>query len=134
MRSAVPRRPYHQGCRRHQPVFQFHGAARTLQNTFVYCHCFYPEAAQCFDTLTDCENVYFDISSVADDPEKLPQIKLAAEAAIRRIPERILFGSDFGSCSQRAHLDFAAALDITAPARARLMYQNACRLYAFTND
>ena len=105
-----------------------------MQNTFVYCHCFYPEAVQCFDTLTDCENVYFDISSVADDPEKLPQIKLAAEAAIRRIPERILFGSDFGSCSQRAHLDFAASLEIPAAQREMLMHRNACTLYAFTMD
>ena len=96
---------------------------------FVYCHCFYPEAALCFETLGECENVFFDISSVADNPEKAPQLQRALEAAIARMPERFLFGSDFGSCSQRVHLDFAAGLDITPEQRALLMHRNACAVY-----
>ena len=102
------------------------------QNTFVYCHCFYPEAAQCFETLGCCENVYFELSSVADDPEKLPGIRRALEAAIPAMPQRFLFGSDFGSCSQKAHLEFAASLNLTAEQRANLMYRNACRVYHLT--
>ena len=104
-------------------------ALQRPQNRFVYCHCFYPQTEQCFDTLGDCENVFFDISSVADDTEKIPQIKKALEAAIQKMPNRILFGSDFGSCSQRAHLDFAAALHLTAAQRERLMFRNACAVY-----
>lgn len=104
------------------------------QNTFVYCHCYYPDAAQCFEALGDCANVYFDISSTADNPAHIPQIRTALESAIRRMPERILFGSDFGSCSQRAHLDFAASLEIPAEHREMLMYRNAYDLYAFTMD
>lgn len=99
------------------------------QNTFVYCHCFYPAAAQCFAALGDCENVYFDISSTADDPAYIPQIKAALEAAILTMPHRFLFGSDFGSCGQKAHLDLAASLDITAAQRENLMYRNACAVY-----
>ena len=104
-------------------------AMRFPQNTFVYCHCFYPFLNQCFAELGECGNVCFDISSVADDPEIIPQIQKAVEAGISEMPERFLFGSDFGSCSQRAHLDFAAALDITAEQRALLMCGNACRVY-----
>ena len=96
---------------------------------FVYCHCFYPEAAQCFEILGECENVFFDISSVADDPEKLPQIAQVLNAAVPAMPHRFLFGSDFGSCSQRAHLDFAAGLTLTPQQRECLMYQNACAVY-----
>lgn len=103
------------------------------QNTFVYCHCFYPEAAQCFDTLGGCENVYFDISSTGDDPAYIPQIKAALEAAIPAMPQRFLFGSDFGSCAQKAHLNFAASLDITAEQRENLMYRNASAVYRLTD-
>ena len=104
-------------------------AQRRPQNTFVYCHCFYPKAAQCFDTLGECENVYFELSSAADDPAGIPQIQKAIEAAVPAMPHRFLFGSDFGSCSQRAHLDFAAALHISAEQRELLMFRNACAVY-----
>ena len=104
-------------------------AQRRPQNHFVYCHCFYPAADLCFETLRDCENIFFDISSVADDPARIPQLKKVLESAIREMPNRILFGSDFGSCSQRAHLDFAAALDLTATQRENLMFRNACKVY-----
>lgn len=96
---------------------------------FVYCHCFYPEAALCFETLAECENVFFDISSMADDPEKAPQLQRTLETAIEAMPERFLFGSDYASCSQRAHLDFAAGLDISAEHRAQLMHRNAYTVY-----
>lgn len=109
-------------------------AQRRPQNRFVYCHCFYPAAAQCFETLGGCENVFFDISSVADDPGKIPQIQTALEAAMQNMPHRILFGSDFGSCSQRTHLDFAAALHLTAAQRENLMFRNACAVYRIADS
>lgn len=104
-------------------------AQRRPQNRFVYCHCYYPEAAKCFETLKCMENVSFELSSLADDPDKLPGIRRALAAAIPAMPHRFLFGSDFGSCSQRAHLDFAASLDITAEQRELLMHRNACAVY-----
>ena len=113
------------------PVMQQLAQSRP-QNTFVYCHCYYPAAAQCFETLGGCENVYFDISSTADDPANIPQIKKALEAAIPAMPQRFLFGSDFGSCSQRAHLEFAASLRLTAEQRELLMCRNACAVYHLT--
>ncbi len=104
-------------------------AQRRPQNRFVYCHCYYPEPAQCFLELESCGNVYFDISSAADDPVKCPQIRTALESAISAMPQRFLFGSDFGSCSQRIHLDFAGSLHITAEQRAALMSGNARAVY-----
>jgi hypothetical protein len=99
------------------------------KNIFVYCHCLYPNLQQCFDTLGSCGNVYFDTSSIADDAEVLPQIKNTLEPAIASMPERIIFGSDFGSCSQKAHLEFAESLDITPQQRELLMCGNALRVY-----
>lgn len=98
-------------------------------NTFVYCHCFYPETDKCFEILKDCENVYFDTSSVADDAAKLPMIKASIERAIARMPERFIFGSDFGSCSQEVHLRFAESLDITDEQRELFMHLNSKRVY-----
>lgn len=101
------------------------------QNIFVYCHCFYPDLKHCFDILSDCSNVYFDTSSVADDPELCPKIKAVMETAITAMPTRFIFGSDFGSCSLKAHLEFAASLNITTRQRELLMSGNAIRIYNY---
>lgn len=101
------------------------------QNTFVYCHCFYPELQRCFDTLGECGNVFFDTSSIADDAETIPKFRSIAENAIAAMPQRFVFGSDFGSCSQKVHLDFAASLDITSQQRELFMSKNALSVYNF---
>lgn len=106
-------------------------AQRRPKNRFVFCHCFYPNLEHCFATLGECKNVWFDTSSVADDPQISPQIRAALEMAIAQMPERIIFGSDFGSCSQKAHLDFAASLDITPEQRKLFMSGNALAVYNF---
>jgi hypothetical protein len=99
------------------------------ENVFVYCHCFYPRLKECFEILKDCNNVYFDTSSVADDEKLLPQIKPVLEKAIHDMPHRFIFGSDFGSCSQKAHLSFAESLDINEEERELFMHVNAERVY-----
>ena len=104
-------------------------AKRRNDNVFVYCHCFYPEIDRCFEVLGDLENVYFDISSIADDPEKLPQIKDSLEKAIKLMPKRFIFGSDFGSCSQEAHLRFVESLDISNEQRELFMHYNSEYVY-----
>lgn len=97
------------------------------QVLFVCCHCCYPDLAACFRALSAFSNVYFEISSIADsDPQKFREI---LEQAITRTPERFLFGSDFGSCSQKAHLDFVETLNISDCDRRALLCGNADRLY-----
>ncbi|SHM58823.1 amidohydrolase family protein [Ruminococcus flavefaciens] len=99
------------------------------ENVFVYCHCFYPKLKECFEVLSDCGNVYFDTSSVADDESLIPQIKPALEEAMHHMPTRFVFGSDFGSCSQKVHLKLAESLDITVEERELFMHKNAERVY-----
>ena len=98
-------------------------------NIFVYCHCFYPELDECFKVLGECRNVYFDTSSVADDSGKLPKIKTSLEKAISLMPDRLIFGSDFGSCSQEAHLRLAENLDISEEQRELFMHRNSEYVY-----
>lgn len=104
-------------------------AMKRRNNIFVYCHCFYPKLDECFEKLLDCENVYFDTSSIADDAELIPKIKHLLEKGVNAAPERFIFGSDYGSCSQKAHLEFAASLDINDIQRELLMHKNAEKVY-----
>jgi hypothetical protein len=101
------------------------------RNKFVYCHCFYPLAERCFGVLGDCGNVFFDTSSVADDESLIPALKPVFERAVSLMPERMIFGSDFGSCSQEAHIRFAEELEMSGSQRELFMHGNAERLYRF---
>lgn len=94
---------------------------------FVCCHCCYPRLEECFELLADCGNVYFDLSSVADggSEEFIPIL----EAAIRAMPERFIFGSDYGSCDQAEHLRFFCSLDLSENERRMLFCENARRMY-----
>lgn len=101
-------------------------AAALYQNVkFVCCHCCYPKLAECFERLAEFENVYFDLSSTADNPAIYNEIKSAVENAVRKMPERIIFGSDFASCDQRTHVEFFIGLDISDEEKRRVFYENA---------
>lgn len=92
---------------------------------FVCCHCFYPKLAECFKKLAEFENIYFDLSSMADDPAIYNEVKSAVENAVCSISERIIFGSDYASCDQRTHIEFFMGLDIPANAKELIFFKNA---------
>lgn len=96
---------------------------------FVCCHCFYPEIELCFEVLMDIPNVYFDISSVADDPAYIPTAKVALERFIPLMPERFVFGSDYAGCDRKRHINMCMELDIPAEFKEMLFCLNARRLY-----
>lgn len=91
---------------------------------FVCCHCCYPKLAECFETLAEFENVYFDLSSTADDPAIDCEIKSAVENAVHNMPKRIIFGSDFACCDQREHIEFFMGLDISDTEKRLLFGEN----------
>lgn len=92
---------------------------------FVCCHCCYPKLAECFEKLAEFENIYFDLSSTADDHAIYSEVKAAVENAVNHIPNRIIFGSDFACCNQRAHIDFFMRLDISDNEKSLIFYKNA---------
>lgn len=96
---------------------------------FVCCHCFYPEIERCFDTLKEYPNVYFDISSIADDPEYVNTAKSVLEKFIPQMPERFIFGSDYLGCDRKRHIDLCTGLDIPIEYTEMLFCSNARRLY-----
>ncbi|MDE5993537.1 MAG: amidohydrolase, partial [Oscillospiraceae bacterium] len=95
---------------------------------FVCCHCCYPKLAECFETLAEFENVYFDLSSTADDPAIYSEVKAAVKNAVRHMPKRIIFGSDFASCNQREHIEFFMGLDISDTEKRLLFSENSLNI------
>lgn len=104
-------------------------AAANPEVRFVCCHCYYLELAECFESLKSCPHVYFDLSSVADDPENCPSVAEALERYIPEMPERFVFGSDYGCCDQRRHIDFIKELDIPSDLLQQIFSLNSEVLY-----
>lgn len=96
---------------------------------FICCHCFYPKIQQCFDVLKDSGNVFFDLSSIADSPERNPEMKKILEENIPKMSSRFLFGSDYASCDQREHIDFCRRISLSDENREMLFSVNAQRVY-----
>ena len=96
---------------------------------FVCCHCFYPKIELCFETLKDISNVYFDLSSIADDLAYIPTVKAVLERFIPQMPERFIFGSDYAGCDRNQHIDLCKGLDIPSEYKDMLFCSNARRQY-----
>lgn len=105
-------------------------AARAYQDLrFVCCHCFYPKIERCFEELKEFPNVYFDLSSIADDPAHIPAVKEALERFVPQMPERFVFGSDYAGCDRNRHIELCNGLDIPIQYKEMLFGLNARRLY-----
>lgn len=95
----------------------------------VCCHCCYPALSECFGALAEYANVYFDVSSTADDKAVSSEIGTALEKAIPVMPDRFIFGSDYACCSQSEHIEFCSRLDISDNEKALLFSENAERIF-----
>lgn len=90
--------------------------------------------AECFERLAEFENLYFDLSSTADNPAIYNEIKSVVEKAVRNIHERVIFGSDFASCDQRTHIEFFMGLDIPVNEKELIFYKNAEKILSAAKD
>lgn len=73
---------------------------------FNCCHANYPNVTECVQQLRDCQNVYFDLSSIADDYSIALGFRELLSQQIHEMPERFLFGSDYEGCDIKEHVDF----------------------------
>lgn len=94
----------------------------------VCCHCFFPKINKCL-LLAKYPNVYFDISSTADDKAILSDIKEKIKELIEVVPERVLFGSDYSGCSQEEHLLFVKNLRLNKKLEKAIFEENAKHLF-----
>lgn len=95
----------------------------------VCCHCFYPELEKCL-LLKEYPNVYFDISSIADNTTILAEIEAKIMKLIEKVPERVLFGSDYAGCSQKEHIHFVEKLGLKKEIEKRVYKENAEQVYS----
>lgn len=99
----------------------------------VCCHCFYPDIEKC-QLLVEYANVYFDISSVADDETILADIEAKIKELIEVVPERVLFGSDYAGCNQKEHVQFVRKLELSKVVERKVFKENAMRVYSISED
>lgn len=90
----------------------------------VCCHCFFPQIDKCH-LLVKYPNVYFDISSIADNMAILNDIKEKIKKLIEVVPKRVLFGSDYSGCSQEEHIQFVKNLELNKKLTESIFAENA---------
>ena len=112
-------------------------AAKVLEQypklKLVCCHCFYPKISDCLK-LTSYPNMFFELSSVADDLSVFDRIKKDIVNLIKTAPDRVIFGSDYGSCNLEQHIQAIAELELDADISDKVFYQNAMKLYQLKEE
>lgn len=96
---------------------------------FICCHANYPKVTECIQQLRDCKNVYFDLSSIADNHRIAIGFSELLSQQIHEMPERFLFGSDYEGCDIKEHVDFIDNLGLSGIEKEMVFYNNAKRLY-----
>lgn len=94
----------------------------------VCCHCYYPHIEKSL-SLLDYDNIFFDLSSIADNSDIHAEISQVIARLISAAPERVLFGSDFPCCSQKSHIDFVERLTLDNETKHAVFEMNAEKLY-----
>ena len=49
---------------------------------------------------------------------------------IEVVPGRVLFGSDYSGCSQKAHVEFVRKLGLSEEVETKVLYGNAIQVYS----
>lgn len=94
----------------------------------IVCHCFYPELEKCM-FLLDLENVFFDLSSIADNVSTRENSSSEIKKIINLVPQRVIFGSDFSCCSQKEHIEFVRKLKLAKSIEDNVFWRNAKSIF-----
>lgn len=103
-------------------------AKKYSEMKIICCHCFYPNIEKC-QLLVEYPNVYFDISSTADNMLIISAIEEKIKNLIKQVPERVIFGSDYGGCSQRNHIRMVENLQLSKGEEIKIFEDNTLRVY-----
>jgi predicted TIM-barrel fold metal-dependent hydrolase len=103
------------------------------QLKIVICHYFWPDVQYCYELTRGYENIYFDISGLADVQVVrivgMRKIKETLENTISDNPESVLFGSDFGGSDIHSHIQLIESLDISSELREMIFSKNVRNLF-----
>ena len=99
----------------------------------VISHLFWPKVEYCVELTKDYSNVSYDTSALADDEviQKTgkEKIKKFLETLIKQYNKKVLYGSDYGMCDIKKHIELVNSLDITNIQREEVLYTNAISVF-----
>jgi len=98
----------------------------------VICHLCWPNIDQCFDKTAIFSNIYYDISSLADEADSLASTVFSLQRIAKTHVDRIIFGSDYGDCSISAHIQLVRAMGLGEQKERMVLESNAMKLYKLT--
>ena len=108
--------------------------AKKYQNLkIVIAHYFWPQVDYCFEITKDYSNIYFDTSGLAcSDVEEITgkeKIKNVLEKTIALNSNKVLYGTDYGMCDMKKHLELIESLDIDQEIKEDIYYKNVIKLF-----
>ena len=95
----------------------------------VICHLYYPDIDLCYDITAEYPNIYYDISSLAYEQECIEKTVRSLSKIAKENIERVIFGTDYGMCSIKDHIDLVNLLDIPEESKNMIFCDNAIKLY-----
>lgn len=103
------------------------------QLRIVISHYFWPKVEYCHDLTKSYDNIYFDLSGLADDEvikeTGLDRIKKVLVETVNERPDNVVFGTDYPICSFIEHIDLVNRLKISEENRQKIFYRNALKLF-----
>ena len=100
----------------------------------VISHYFWPRLEYCYEATKDIPNIFFDTSALADQEviDKsggIQKVKNILEKTIHKRNDSVLFGTDYGMCKTKDHINLINSLEITDDLKDRIFSKNFLELY-----
>jgi predicted TIM-barrel fold metal-dependent hydrolase len=103
------------------------------QLNIVIAHYFWPKVEYCHELTKTFDNIYFDISGLADDEvikeTGLEKIKMVLVETVNEHPDHVVFGTDYPMCSLTEHIELVNSLEISEENKNKIFYRNALKLF-----
>ena len=98
----------------------------------IICHLWWPDIDLCYSLTSEYPNIFYDISSLAYEANHLEKTRSLLNHIAEKDAHRIIFGSDYGMCSIRTHIDLVNSLDIDEVSKHLILCDNAVKLFNLT--
>ena len=100
----------------------------------VISHFYWPKLEYCYETTRDYSNIFFDTSGLSDREviRESGGLRNIRDILTKKVHERnnsILFGTDYGACGTKEHIDLINSLEITDDLKDRIFSKNFLDLY-----
>lgn len=100
----------------------------------IIAHFFWPKLDYCFDMTNGFDNIYFDLSGLADKEvlkasggiRKIRQILIKT---LKRKPDSLLFATDWPMCEIKKHIDLVESLPISMIEKQSIYLKNAQKIF-----